>query len=379
MNYPVPDDFALWCSSDQVRRLVRVCTAITGDPEAADDLANETLLQAWLIRDRLTKPDGASAWLDAIARHVCRRWATQRDRRLLHELSLAPTAAASDGDPLADLLERDELVGLLDRALALLPPATRDALVARYVDELTPAEIGRRTSASADAVSMRLLRGRTRLRALLEDDLRDDPAAQVWASRHGPAWRSTQLRCALCGSAGLEVRRDRARVVVEWRCPRCSSEVSAGFRLDDPVHGPMLADVRRPSALIARTTAWSAAYWPVNGRGWVACTRCALNVQVEPYSRPGIRDAREARGWRAYCPRCEAEQTTSWCGIALTRPETLELRRRHPATHAIPTRDETVDGLPVVIIGFRDDVTGEGVDVWFSAEPDARLLAVASG
>ena len=33
-------------------------------------------------------------------------------------------------------------------------------------------------------------------------------------------------------------------------------------------------------------------------------------------------------------------------------------------------------GRPVVVIGFRDDASGDGVDVRFSGGPDARLLAV---
>ena len=45
-------------------------------------------------------------------------------------------------------LQDVELIDLLDRALALLPPETRDALVQHYVDELPQAEIARRLGAS---------------------------------------------------------------------------------------------------------------------------------------------------------------------------------------------------------------------------------------
>ena len=365
-----------WCSTAERRRLVRVCTAITGDPVAAEDLAQETLVQAWRIRDRLQDPAAASAWLDAIARHVCRRWRTHQARRSRHEVTTVVDGDAPEHDPVGDLLERDELADLLDRALGLLPADTRAALVARYVEGLTPAEIARRLRTSPDAVSMRLLRGRTRLRTLMEDELADEPAARVWTARHGVAWRRTRLRCALCATAGVELRRDGDRALVELRCPRCSTDVASAYRLDDPVQGPLLAGVSRPSALLARMADWAAAYWPADGVGRVSCTRCAAEVIVTPYARPDVRDAREARGWRAACPRCGAEQTTSWGGVALLQPATRALRRRRPAAHAVPTRHETVAGRPVVVVGFRDDASGDGVDVRFSGGPDARLLAV---
>lgn len=367
------DDLASWCSAAETRRLVRVCTAITGNPVAAEDLAQETLAQAWRIRDRLRDPGGASAWLDAIARHVCRRWATHRSRNEV------PTGLPDDRrehDPVGDLLESDELVDLLDRALRLLPGDTRDALVGRYVEELTPTEIARRQHTSPDAVSMRLVRGRARLRALMEDELADEPAARVWTARHGVAWRPTRLRCALCATAGLEIRRDGDRAIVELRCPRCSTDVASAYRLDDPVQGPLLAEVSRPSALLARMADWSASYWPADGTGRVQCTRCAAEVVVTSYTRRDVRDEREARGWRASCPRCRAEQTTSWGGVALLRPEVRALRRRRPAAHFVMTRHETVAGRPVVVIGLRDDASGDGVDVCFSGAPDARLLTV---
>ena len=67
-------------SEQERRRLVRLCAVLTGDPAAADDLAQETLLEAWRIRDRLADPTGRRAWLDAIARNVCHRWRVRTAR-----------------------------------------------------------------------------------------------------------------------------------------------------------------------------------------------------------------------------------------------------------------------------------------------------------
>ncbi|HST88794.1 MAG TPA: RNA polymerase sigma factor, partial [Ktedonobacterales bacterium] len=112
-------------------RLVRLCARITGDADAAEDLAQETLVEAWRARGRLRDPGGLSPWLAAIARNVCLRWARGRGRELARRAEIA--AAGLDGTPptLDDLsdgdediavdLERGELAQLLDRALALLP------------------------------------------------------------------------------------------------------------------------------------------------------------------------------------------------------------------------------------------------------------------
>ena len=54
-------------------RLVRLCTQLSGSSEAAEDLAQETLYEAWRHRDHLDDPQGQARWHTAIARNVCLR------------------------------------------------------------------------------------------------------------------------------------------------------------------------------------------------------------------------------------------------------------------------------------------------------------------
>ena len=63
----------------------------------------------------------------------------------------------------------------------------------------------------------------------------------------------------------------------------------------------------------------------------------------------------------------------------MRQPETRELRARRPGAGAVPIRREERDGRAIEVVGFRDAASGEGVDVHFSAGPDARLLAVVTG
>lgn len=74
-------------------RLVRLCRQVSGSADAAEDVAQETLLEAIRLLDRLRDPDGVSAWVAAIARHVCRRWSRARGRELAHITSRNPDDA----------------------------------------------------------------------------------------------------------------------------------------------------------------------------------------------------------------------------------------------------------------------------------------------
>ena len=163
----------LWSEPGR-RKLVRLCATVSRDREAAEDLAQETLLEAWRNLHKLHDPTGADQWLAAIARNVCRRWTRRRGRDLA---LLRPAEEADSRREELDVelaLERGELGELLDRALALLPPETRDVLVRRYVHDSSHAEIGARLGISDDAVSMRLARGKAVLRRLLASELAEE-------------------------------------------------------------------------------------------------------------------------------------------------------------------------------------------------------------
>jgi RNA polymerase sigma-70 factor (ECF subfamily) len=359
-----------------------LCALLSGDPDAAEDLAQETLLQAWRVRDRLVDETGRGPWLDAVARHVCRRWGTRQGRIRAHELTTDRPEEQSGRphvgrDELAELLEKEELVELLDRALGLLPAGTREALVATYVDELGPQEIGRRLTLSPAAVSMRLNRGRARIRELLETDLADEPLAQIWVNRHGVGWRAARVPCPTCGGATTQMRRDETAGLVERRCDLCEPGSRAAiWRLDNPSLAPELTAVRRPSAVVNRMAAWAYRWWPpAIAAGTVACTRCLAQVRVVPYERIEYDEPRVRRGWQACCDVCGEVLTTSLFGLTLCRPEVRELLARRPRAHAVPTRTVQRDGRQVLVVGLHDDASGDRVEALFD-DAAARPLSV---
>lgn len=192
------------CRGSERARLVRLCAAISGDREVAEDLAQETLLEAWRHRHRLTDVRGADRWLAAIARNVCLRWSRTRSGLPVPVAELPePTAPAEDD--IAELLE-------------LLPPQSRDAMVQRYVHDRTHQEIAGSLGISSAAVSMRLTRGKQSLRQALAE----------------AEWRPSGSTCPQCGTRKLLMRRTR-----EWAlhyfsggagadavCTRCGQPVT---------------------------------------------------------------------------------------------------------------------------------------------------------
>src|SRR3954447_22360252 len=110
--------------------LVHLCTRFTRDVDVAEDLAQETLLEAWQHAHELRAPEARTAWLAGVARNRYLRWACRQRRdiaRLIHVDGEPDALVTTVGRELADDvdleldLERAELAMLLDRALALLP------------------------------------------------------------------------------------------------------------------------------------------------------------------------------------------------------------------------------------------------------------------
>src|SRR5579872_1101343 len=77
-------------------RLVRLCAYLSGDADAAEDLAQESLLEAWRHAETLRDQAAWDAWVAGIARNVCRRW-RRRARRELVTIEGDSTPSSVDG------------------------------------------------------------------------------------------------------------------------------------------------------------------------------------------------------------------------------------------------------------------------------------------
>src|SRR5687768_3105513 len=91
-SYPDPHAFAdLLC--EEYPHLLRLCLALTRDSDAAQDVAQDTLVEAWRQRHKVYDTSGLRPWLKAIARHVSQRWLARHRFTMRHELPLPDDAA----------------------------------------------------------------------------------------------------------------------------------------------------------------------------------------------------------------------------------------------------------------------------------------------
>jgi RNA polymerase sigma factor (sigma-70 family) len=346
-------------------RLVRLCAMLSGDPAAAEDHAQETLLEAWRNAHKLHDPAGAERWLTAIAHNVCLRNARRRSRDPL----VLRRDAVDEQVELDSDLERAELLELLDRALAVLPPETRDALVQRYVHDAPHGEIATRLGVSEDAVSMRLARGKTVLRRLLAAELGRDS---------GGGWHETRVWCGQCGRRKLAMRPRDLHDAVTFSCPECSPGVpGSDFPLANPVFAGLVGGLVRPSAILARTGDWLQRYFGAGAgadASHTACTRCGRAVKVQRYHRA---ESKNPEGLFVACGSCGEQVSSSVEGLALARAEVRRFRRDHPRTRLLPRRDLDFGGAPAFAVRVEDVVGRGGVDVVFARET-LRVLAVAA-
>ena len=149
-----------------------VFARVGGDEPAAQDLLQETLIEA--LRSAPTFRGDASlrTWVCAIARRRLARHYEAERRHAVAESGLAllggiggQAGAASSGGR-DEVERRDEIV----RALGLLPAVHRQVLVMKYLDELSVSQIADELGRSPVQVQSLLQRARDGLRRALEGD-----------------------------------------------------------------------------------------------------------------------------------------------------------------------------------------------------------------
>lgn len=145
-------------------RLYRVAVRITGSAADAEDAVQEAFARAFdaLKAGRYDERLRMEAWLVTIVTRVCID--SLRARRENGEL--APEAAA------VGLPEEQRLALVeLSRWMEGLPPDQRAAVVLKFMEEMTSAEVAAALGVSEGAVEQRILRARAMLRKRMGSDV----------------------------------------------------------------------------------------------------------------------------------------------------------------------------------------------------------------
>lgn len=134
-----------------------------GDRLLAEDLAQETLLKAWLASAQYVERYRFRTWLCKIA------YRTYVDHLRRHALSPLPLDE-NIPQPAPEQADNSFRHEALHRALARLPLKERTAVCLFYLEEQSIREIAIATGCSQLAVRQQLKRGREHLRKLMRDE-----------------------------------------------------------------------------------------------------------------------------------------------------------------------------------------------------------------
>lgn len=157
----------------------RFALRLSGAPDQAEDLVQETFLRAYRSWDQYTRGTAAKSWLFTICRNVFLR---RRERRQRHDEIVEENVERPGGgnpvnpvwvsvlgvDPEGDFF--DSIVdGKIVEAIEELPEEYRTAVILSDVEGLPYAEIAELMDVPVGTVKSRLFRGRRRLQEVLYD------------------------------------------------------------------------------------------------------------------------------------------------------------------------------------------------------------------
>jgi RNA polymerase sigma-70 factor (sigma-E family) len=161
--------------ADAGERLLRSAYLITWDLAEAEDLVQECLFKVARKWPRVRTMAHPVAYARTVLVHLALDDGKRRNRRRAElQADAAGVLAAHDDDAAVRVLGRVEASADLLRALAQLPPRQRAALVLRYFEDLSEAEVASVMRCSVGTVKSTTWRALERLREAV--DRPGDPA-----------------------------------------------------------------------------------------------------------------------------------------------------------------------------------------------------------
>ncbi len=157
------------------RPVFNLCYRMLGDPQEAEDAAQETFWRAYQALRRYDQARSFATWLLSIAAHYCID--QQRKRRFpVLPLDILPEEDAPDPAPNPEKVFAEmEKQGQMQQLLKRLGPQDRAAIILRYWYEFSEEEIASTLSLTVSAVKSRLFRARKELAGAWETQ----PAASL--------------------------------------------------------------------------------------------------------------------------------------------------------------------------------------------------------
>ncbi|HVF53752.1 MAG TPA: SigE family RNA polymerase sigma factor [Actinomycetota bacterium] len=149
---------------EYVGQLTRTAYLLTGDKQAAQDLAHEAFVRTSSRIYTLRNPEAFGAYVTRVVVNLCKRHRSRRFLERRHLEQQAHNVSASEMQP--DLEAKDEVV----RCLRKLPHRQRAAIVLRYYADQSESQIAQTLGCSTGNVKSLISRGLSKLRSELEPE-----------------------------------------------------------------------------------------------------------------------------------------------------------------------------------------------------------------
>lgn len=153
-----------------IDRAYAIALRIVGNAADAEDVVQDTMLKIWSHRGRWQH--GRAKFSTWLYRVISNRCIDLRRKPRNENVETVPEVA--DGQPGAvEIIERNELNGMLELAMQRLPEQQRIAVIFSYHENMSNGEIAQVMDTTVAAVESLLKRGRQQLRQLLRKHERD--------------------------------------------------------------------------------------------------------------------------------------------------------------------------------------------------------------
>ena len=145
-------------------RLKEVGRTFWGNESKAEDVAQETLMRLWLVRDRLKMEDVTEALLVRMAKNVCvSQWRQERARPTI-PLDEGMTKATDEGHK----AEHEDNMRLLQKAIDQLPPNEKRLFRMRHEMDMDISQIAAMTGILPRSISAIISSARRKITEILK-------------------------------------------------------------------------------------------------------------------------------------------------------------------------------------------------------------------
>lgn len=189
----------------------RLATRVTGQPDLAQELVQESLLQAYLSLDKLSEPMRFRSWLYGLVLNVCRNeWRRRKITSFSLETMVGSPASreallsSSSLDP-QRIVEQKEADAVVRGALDTLSEKNRSATLLFYHEQLSVKEVASRLDISVNAVKARLHKARQQLRIQLSPIQTILLPETTPMTTQASTLNKADLLCSFCGKSNQQV------------------------------------------------------------------------------------------------------------------------------------------------------------------------------